>query len=211
MFDINETKQSPEEQFMAIERLKNSLQENFITFGQILSDVKRKGVYKLRGYKNFKEFIEKEYNIASSFATKLIDTYELYIEELDIDESTLNTIGFDRLNMIKSFVKDTEIAIAEDWIEEAKEKSTPELRELIKEEKEKNKKPKSFKEVFAEQHVEKMRVFFNCSAKELNFKMAIYFQDMDLESVKQDIKDKQRQLEQSGDFAGMFTDANQHE
>ncbi|MCB5250700.1 MAG: hypothetical protein RBS16_07250 [Candidatus Cloacimonadales bacterium] len=208
MMEINDLKQSPEEQFLAIERLKNTLQENFITFGQLLSEVKRKGVFKAKGYKNFKDFIETEYNITSAFAGKLIDTYELYVEELDIDEHTLNQIGFDRLNMIKSFVKDTELVIAEEWIDEAKEKNTPELREMIKEEKERTKKPKSFKEVFTEQYIEKMRVFFNCSAKELNFKMAIYFQNMDLDQVKQDIKDKQRQMEMSGEFVGMFNDAN---
>jgi len=206
MNEITEENNSPDEKFAAIERFKNRLQEDFIGFGELLSEIKRKGTYRVKGYKTFKEFIETEYNLASNFATKLIDTYELYIEELDIDEFTLNQIGFDRLNMIKPFVKESEISVAETWIEEAKEKSTPELRQIIKDEKEKTKKPKSFKEVFAEQHLERMVTFFNCSAKELNFKMAIYFQDMDLDAVKQDIKEKQKRLEQSGDFDGMFAD-----
>ncbi len=197
---------SPEEKFAAIEKFKNTLQESFISFGELLSEIKRKGTYKIKGYKTFKDFIETEYNLASSFASKLIDTYELYIEELDIDEFTLNQIGFDRLNMIKPFVKDTELSIAETWIDEAKEKPTPELRQIIKDEKEKTKKVKPFKEVFAEQHIEKMRTFFNCSTKELNFKMAIYFQDADLNEIKQEIKDKQRRLEQSSEFEGMFAD-----
>lgn len=206
MSENTEEKTSPEEKFAAIEKFKNRLQEDFIGFGELLSEIKRTGTFKVKGYKTFKDFIETEYNLASNFATKLIDTYELYIEELDIDEFTLNEIGFDRLNMIKPFVKDSEISIAETWLDEAKEKSTPELRQIIKDEKEKIKKPKSFKEVFAEQHLEKMVTFFNCSAKELNFKMAIYFQDADLESVKQEIKEKQKRLEQSGEFAGMFAD-----
>lgn len=206
---IEDLNQTPEEQFAAILTFKNRLQEDFIAFGSLLSEIKRKGTFKAKGYKNFKDFIETEYNLASSFATKLIDTYELYIEELDIDEESLKEIGFDRLSMIKPFVKDSEISIAETWIEEAKEKSTPELRQIIKEEKEKNKKQKTFKEVFTEQHLERMVTYFNCNVKELNFKLAIYFQDEDLENIKQTIKDKQRKLEQSGEFSGMFFNPNE--
>ena len=198
------TQQTPDEQFESISRMKDKIQENFITFGDILSRIKRNGTFKVKGYKTFKDFIETEYNIASNFANKLIDTYELFVKELDIDEYSLNQIGFDRLNMIKPFVRDTELSIAENWIEEAKEKSTPELRDLIKEHKEKTKKTRSYKEIFAEQHLERMCTFFNCSAKELNFKMAIYFQDSDLQVVKETIKITQKKLEQSGQFDGMF-------
>lgn len=201
---MTDTQQTPDEQFASIARMKDRIQENFITFGDILSQIKRKGTYRVKGYKTFKDFIETEYNIAGSFANKLIEIYELFIQEMDIDEFTLNQIGFDRLNMIKPFVRDAEITIAESWIEEAKEKNTPELRDLIKEHKEKTKKPKSYKEIFVEQHLERMCTFFNCSAKEINFKMAIYFQDMDLDQVKAEIKEKQKKLEQSGQFDGMF-------
>ena len=205
---MKDTTYTPDEQFAAIDKIKDKIQDNFIAFGELLSAIKRKGTYRVKGYKTFKDFIETEYNIAGSFANRVIDVYDLYIDELSIDESTLNQIGFDRLNMIKPFVRDTEISIAEAWIEEAKEKSTPELRQIIINEKEKTKNPKSFKEVFAEQHLEKMCTFFNCSVKELNFKMAIYFKDINLDDVKQDIKEKQKKLEQSGDFNGMFADFN---
>jgi hypothetical protein len=40
-----------------------------------------------------------------------------------------------------------------------------------------------------------MRTWFNCSQKELNFKLALYFQDADLEEVKKIIKEKQRRYE----------------
>jgi len=194
-FDLN--KVSPEEKFTEIERFINKMQENFVAFGELLSHIKRTNLFKVKGYKNFKEFIEKEYNIASSFAGKLIDTYELYMEELDMDEESMKEIGFDRLNMIKPFVKDTELGIAEGWIEEAKILATPELREKIKDEKDKNKKPESMKDIFVKQHLEKMCVLFNCSPKEINYKMAIYFHDADLDSVKIMIKEKQRKLEEN--------------
>ena len=195
-FDLS--KVSPDEKFAEVEKFISKLQENFVAFGELLSHIKRAGVFKARGYKTFKEFIEKEHNLASSFASKLIDTYELYMEELDMDEESMKEIGFDRLNMIKPFVKDTDINIAESWIEEAKNLTTPDLREKIKDEKEKTKKPESLKDIFIKQYLEKMCIFFNCSVKELNYKMAIYFQDADLESVRVVIKDKQRKLEEEG-------------
>lgn len=202
--EIEPKENSNEDIFASVEKMKDKLQEDFIGFGTILSEIKRKGTYKVKGYKTFKDFIETEYNISGAFANKLIDVYELYIEDLDVDEFTLNQIGFERLNMIKPFVKDSELSIAETWLDEAKEKSTPELRQSIKDEKEKTKKPKSFKEVFTEQFIEKMTTYFNCSSKSLMFKLAIYFQDVDLEDVKMTIKEKQKKLEQSGEFAGMF-------
>jgi hypothetical protein len=203
-----ENQTTPEETFAAVERFKNRLQEDFIGFGELLSGLKRKGTFRVKGYKTFKDFIETEYNVSGSFANKLIEIYELFIEEMDIDEFTLNQIGFDRLNMIKPFVKESEISVAEVWIEEAKEKSTPELRQAVKDEKEKSKKPKTFKEVFTDQFMERMVTFFNCNTKSVMFKMAVYFQDMDLDTVKQDIKDKQKKLEQSGEFDGMFASFN---
>jgi len=192
-FDLK--KVSPEDKFAEIEKFKQKLQDSFVSFGELLSDIKRSGVFKVKGYKTFKEFIEKEYNLAGTFASKLIDTYEIYMEEFDMDEESMKEIGFDRLNMIKPMVKDTDIKIAESWIEEAKNLSTPDLREKIKEEKDKVKKPESFKDIFVKQFLEKMCVFFNCSPKELNYKLAIYFQDADLESVKVMIKEKQKKLD----------------
>jgi len=45
-----------------------------------------------------------------------------------------------------------------------------------------------------------MCVFFNCSVKELNYKMAIYFQDADLESIRVMIKEKQKRLEENNEL-----------
>lgn len=200
-----------EEKFAAVEKFKNTLQENFLNFGELLSNIKQKGTFKVKGYKTFKDFIETEYNISGSFANKMISVYELYVEELDIDEYSLNQIGFERLCMIKPFVQDEELSIAETWIDEAKEKATPELRESIKKEKEKTKKAKPFKEVFSDQFVEKLCTFFNCPKKSLMFKFAVFFNDYDLNELKQEIKDKQRKLEQSPDFEGLFADMKEGE
>jgi hypothetical protein len=197
-FDLKKIK--PEEKFAEIEKFKLRLQESFVAFGELLSDIKRNEVFKVKGHKTFKDFIEKEYNLASSFAMKLINTFELYSHEHDLDEETMKQIGFDRLNMIKPFVKDKDIVIAESWIEEAKTLDTPDLREKIKIEKEKDKKKESSKDIFVKQHNEKMCSHLNCNVKELQFKMAVYFHEADMDSIRVMIKDKQKYLESTGQW-----------
>jgi uncharacterized protein YajQ (UPF0234 family) len=41
-----------------------------------------------------------------------------------------------------------------------------------------------------------MKGFFNCSGKELNYKLALYFQDADLEKINEVIREKQRKFEE---------------
>ena len=195
MEDFDLSKVPAEEKFAEVEKFIAKIQDNFIAFGELLSNIKRTEAYKIKGFKTFKEFIEKEYNLAGAFASKLIDTYELYIEEMDLAEFDLKEIGFDRLNLIRPFVKDKDINKAETWIEEARNLNTPDLREKVKEEKEKSKKQESVKDVFIKQYLEKMVSHFGCSLKELNFKLAVYFQDADLASIKQIIKEKTKKLE----------------
>ena len=195
MEDFDLSKVPAEEKFAEVEKFIAKIQDNFVAFGELLSNIKRTEAYKIKGYKTFKEFIEKEYNLAGAFATKLIDTYDLYMEEMDLSESDLKEIGFDRLNLIRPFVKDKAIDKAEQWIEEARNLNTPELREKVKEEKEKTKKQESMKDIFVKQYLEKMIAHFGCSLKELNFKLAVYFQDADLSSIKQIIKEKTKKLE----------------
>ena len=42
MEPFDELKDSPESQFEAVEKFKNRLQEDFINFGELLSEIKRK-------------------------------------------------------------------------------------------------------------------------------------------------------------------------
>ncbi len=187
---------TPQEKFQALENLKKTLEDNFVTFAQILFEIKRTKAFKHKGYKNFKEFIEKEYNMSNAFASKLISVYEIFIEELDIDEMSVKEIGFDKLGMIKPFVKNSSYEEAETWIEKAETLNTTDLREEIKKERERKKEnEKTTKDILIDQFKEKMVTYFNCNFKELLFKMALYFQDMDLEPVKKQIKIKERQLQ----------------
>ncbi len=187
---------TPDEKFDAVNNLKNRLEENFVALGQLLAEIKRTKLYRFKGYDNFKDFVEAEYNMSGSMAGKLAQTYELYIEEMDMSDTTVKEIGFDRLQMIKPLINKAEWDIRDKWVQLAETMPTNDLRDHIKEIKDKNKeKDKDLKEVYIEQYMEKMLTWFNCSKKELNFKLALYFQDADLELIKKVVKDRQRLFE----------------
>jgi hypothetical protein len=187
---------SIEEKLQAAQNLKQQMENNFVSLGQLLSEMKRYKIYISRGYKTFNEFVEAEFNIASTFASKLISTYDLYIDSLDKDEKTVQDIGLEKLNMIKPFVKQAKFIEAEEWINKAQEMPTTQLREEIKEIREQKAQiKKTMKDVLIDQYLENMVTFFNCSRKELNFKLALYFQDMDLNQIRDTIRDRQRKFE----------------
>ncbi len=178
----------------ALETLKNRMQENFIELGQLLSDVKKTKLYKLKGHKNFKEFVEIEYGLPASVANRLIKIHDTFLIKHDIDEHTVKKIGFDKLNIVTPMLKDSDRIEMQDWIDKASDLSPTELKEEIKEIKEKQKE-KNMKEVLTEQVFENLVNFFNCSKKELNYKLAVYFQDRDLEDVRNEIVGKLHKME----------------
>lgn len=187
---------SPDEKFHAINLLKLKLEENFVALGQLLSEIKRTKLYRFKGYENFKDFIEAEYNLSGSMAGKLVQTYDLYIEEMDMDETTVKEIGFDRLQMIKPMISKADWEIRDKWVNIAETMPTNDLRDHIKEYRDKNKKDdKDLKDVYIEQYMEKMLTWFNCSRKELNFKLALYFEGADLDEIKKVVKERQRLFE----------------
>jgi uncharacterized protein YdhG (YjbR/CyaY superfamily) len=85
---------------------------------------------------------------------------------------------------------------AGEWIQKATDTPTNDLRSEIKElrKQEKENEP-DLKKVFIDQYMEKMTTWFNCSKGELNFKLALYFQDADLDAVKKIVKERQRSFE----------------
>jgi len=182
--------------FAAVHNLKKKLEENFVALGQLLSMIKRKKMFQAKGFDNFKEFVETEYNINSTLAGKLCSVYEVFVNELDLDDTTMKQLGFDRLNMIKPFVAKSGYPEADEWLQKAEEMPIGELKKHIKELKDKDKdKDKDVKDVLIDQFIERMLTEFNCSRKDLNFKLALYFQDADLEAIKKIIKERQRQFE----------------
>ena len=197
-FERSNFDMTPDEKMEAVANLKKNMEENFVQLGQLLSDIRRTKLFKFKGYKTFKEFVENEFNMSGSFAAKIISNFDLFIRELDVDEHSAKEIGLDKLNMIKPLVKKSEFNEKQDWIKKAQELPTTELREEIKEIRDNNRnKDKTLKDVFIDQYLEKMVTFFNCNRKELNFKLALYFQDENLEEMRAVVKDKQRKFDET--------------
>ncbi len=191
---------SPDEKFTAIANLKEQLEENFITLGQLLSEIKRAKLYRFKGYEKFKDFVEGEYALSGSLGAKLVQSFDLFIEEMDMDEGTVKEIGFDKLQMVRPLITKADFKEREAWVQKAEEMPTKDLRDHIKELRKQEKGDDvDLKSVFVDQYLEKMLTWFNCSGKELQFKLALFFQDADLEAVKKVVKERQRafELEQS--------------
>ncbi len=197
-FERSNFDMTPDEKMEAVANLKQNMEENFVQLGQLLFDIRKTKLFKFKGYKTFREFVENEFNMSGSFAAKIISNFDLFIRELDVDEHSAKEIGLDKLNMIKPLVKQSEFNDKQEWIKKAQELPTTELREEIKETRENNRnKDKTLKDVFIEQYVERMVTFFNCNRKELNFKLALYFQDENLEEMRAVVKDKQRRFDET--------------
>jgi len=187
---------TPDEKFKAIGSLKDKLEENFVALGQLLSEIKRTKIFRFKGYENFKDFIEAEYNFNNALAAKLSQIFDLYIDEMDMDEETVKTIGMDRLQMIRPFVAKAPWEAREEWTEKAQDMPANELRSHIKDLRRLQREAeKDMKQIYTEQYMEKMLAWFNCSQKELNFKLALFFQDADLNEIGKVIKERQRQFE----------------
>lgn len=195
MKDRTET-MSPDEKFTAVANLKEKLEENFVALGELLSEIKRSKLFRFKGYESFKEFVEAEYQLSGSLAGKLAQTFELFVEEMDIDDVSVKEIGFERLQLIKPFVQKANWNERDQWMQKAVETPTNELRSEIKELKKQEKAEEGdLKKVFIDQYLEKMTTWFNCAKGELNFKLALYFQDADLDEIKKIVKDRQRTFE----------------
>jgi len=155
---------SPDEKFAAVANLKDKLEENFISLGQLLSEIKRSKLFLYKGYEKFKDFVEAEYQLSGSLAGKLVGTHDLFIEEMDVDEEEVKQIGFDRLNMIKPLIQKADWKLRDEWLHKAEEMPTKELRDHIKELKKQEKEADvDLKDVYIEQYMEKMISWFNCS------------------------------------------------
>jgi len=187
---------SIEEKIQSTVNLKSKMETNFVSLGQLLSEMKRYKAHVSRGYGKFSEFVEAEFNISSSFANKLISIHNLFIESLGEDEATIMAIGLDKLNMIKPFVKCANVIDAEIWIKEALFSPISQLREEIEEIREAKKKAKmTMKDVFTDQYIENMVTYFNCGRKELDFKLALYFQGGDMEQLRAVVRERQLAFE----------------
>ena len=176
--------------------MREKMEEHFVELGQLLSEMKREQVFRIYGYDNFKDFVEDEFNLAGSLVNKLVSNYKYYVGHLNLDEASLVKIGLDKLNVLRPVLKKANQLEQEHWLQEAEQEKTTVLKEKIKDLKEKNKKM-TMKDVFTEQFLERMVTHFSCSRKELMFKLALFFQDSDLEKMEQIIRERQLMLKES--------------
>ena len=187
---------TPDEKFSAVANLKEKLEENFVSLGQLLSEIKRSKIFRVKGYESFKDFVEAEYSLSGSLAGKLVAVFDVFIEEMDVDEGTVRDIGFDRLQMIQPLVRKADWAQRDEWVQKAEEMPTKDLRDHIKElKKEEKEQEVDLKQVFIDQYLERMTGILNCSRTELNYKLALYFQDADPEGIKTLVRERQRNFE----------------
>lgn len=186
---------TPEQKKSILLKMRNNLEETFIELGQVLYEVQSNNLHGFFGYPTFKEFIEDEFNMSGSLAAKLINNYKFYLEKMGLDEPAFVSIGIEKLNQLRPILNKVDRIEQEDWIKKAEEEKSTVLKEKIKDHKEKNKK-KDIKDVFTDQFVEKMVTHFNCTRKELMFKLALYFQDQNLEQVGEQVRMMQEKLKQ---------------
>jgi uncharacterized membrane-anchored protein YhcB (DUF1043 family) len=188
-------KMSLEDKRNALTKMRSSLEESFVQLGQLLDDMKSSKMHAIYGFESFKEFVEDEFSLSGTLVSKLINNYRFFVNKMNMDEHSLVQIGLEKLNQIRPIIKNAGYVEQQDWLQKAEQQKTTELKEEIKEikarEKERN---RDFKDVLTEQFLETMVTFFNCNRKELMFKLALFFQDKNLEEIDTIIKDKQMKL-----------------
>lgn len=187
-----------EEKFDTVKKYCKNIDKYFIKFAELLCDIKHTKAFRMKGYKTFKSFVENEYMINNAFVSRLISCYKFYIIEWAFDEDLLNSIGFEKLSIIKPLLKDTEeIDLVEAWLNKAADDTndTELLREMVKTELEKQKPEITKKELFTNKFIETMTSSLNCSMKELKYLLALYFDGEDLSTVKNIMKTKKKLFE----------------
>lgn len=186
---------SPEEKKKALLNMRQNLEEQFIELGQLLHEVKVNNLHGFFGFPTFNDFIEDEFNMSGSLASKLINNFKFYLEKMNLDEKSYIDIGVEKLNQLRPILNKVDRTEQEEWLKKAAQEKTTVLKEKIKDYKEKTK-TKDIKDVFTTQFLEKMTTHFNCTKKELMFKLAVFFQGKDLENIAQEIQQMQANLKQ---------------
>lgn len=201
-----QVQQSPEEKFEAIGKIRDNLAEKFLELGQVLSEIKSAKLYLFKGYENFKSFLATEYNLSTALANKLMRIQKLFLDEMDMDEETLLEIGYDRLGLICADLDKADWQGRDELIAKAQELSLYDLKAYLHAKREEEaKEDTDLKQVFVDQWLERMLGLFNCNRKELNFKLACYFNghtEEDLQELKSAVKQFQKQFELQVEEAG---------
>lgn len=201
-----EFEQTPEQLIETIRLKREGYEKAAFTLAQLFSNVRRHKTYRIKGYKSFGEFVEGEYDLPKSIANRLVGIWDFFTDDVEMAVTDMEVLGIDKLGLLRPVLKklanDEEGRLAlEGWIEFAGQSDLAALRERIQDEKPQAK-DKTIREMFVDQFLENILAEFNCSRKELDYKLAIYFQDRDLSEVKREVKTKISKLElESGEAA----------
>jgi hypothetical protein len=195
---------TPDEKFSAVNNLKNKLEQNFIELGQLLSDLKRSKIYRLKGYETFNSFVESEFSLGRSMASKLVQVFDIFIQDMDQDEATIKEIGLDRLAMILPFVRKADWAERDEWLKKAASMPIGDLQESVKHHrKELRDASPDLKKVLVDQWKERMCNYFNCTWSEAQFKLALWFSSgvraeaEVMTALKQEVREAQIRFEEA--------------
>lgn len=182
----------PEEKFEAISNLRDKIQDNFIELGELFLEIKHRKLFKAKGFISMKDFVESEYNISYYLVSKLIDNYSLFVKELGLYQDFLKKLGFDKLNIIKPMIKNKEYSIQKEWLDNAEKYEITDLKEMIKEIKDKERElTKSVQDIFVDKFYDGMTTFFGCNRKTLDFKLALFFMNIEFPEIQQNIRKNQ--------------------
>lgn len=192
MTDVNQT---PNEKIEAVHNLKGRLEQDFVELGQLLSEIKDQKLFRYKGYDSFRDFVQAEFGLNYQLCNKLIRVYDLFFNRLDMSEDEVKRYGFEKLSIIAPVLDKADAETRDQWLDAADELSVGELQDQIKGLNKKNKQL-SVKEVLVEQFTEQMCSTFNCSKKEMMYKLALYFIDQPMDIVRDMVKIAQRKFEQ---------------
>ena len=177
-------------------KLLEKYEESFVELGQLLSEIKHRKLYRLKGYEKFRDFIEGECEFDSSKASRLVMVYDLFITEMDMSESDAKSLGYEKMSIICPLFKKLTYAEKQAWIDRADMLPIPDLKAEVKEARKKDK-PLDAKKVYVEQHMGYAMELFNCTKSDLMFKLALLIAGSDKDTLKKNIKRLQTEFENS--------------
>ena len=176
-----------------VELLKKNTESDVISLGRLLYEIKEKKIYRAFGYINFSLYVEDKLNLSASIANRYIRIFKEFVLELNIGEDTLNELGMSSLELLLKMFKIVEndkvelIQLAQKESYSNMKVKYQDLKEQLKE------KEKTMEEVLTEQFYERATEIFNCSKKKVDFNLALFFSDKNMEEVK-DIVDLKRKI-----------------
>jgi len=181
-----------EDKLMTVSKLVRNINQNFIELGNVLDDIKKTKIYRIKGYETFKEYVESEYALTNGTCNKVINIYRTFNQRLDMADEDCLSIGYDKLNVIEPLCRKCEYAVAEKWVNEAQNKSLGELKYDVSAYKKANKE-KTYKDVIITQHKERVKEYFGATA---SYAIALIFSDKNMDDVAKEYNIKARKIEE---------------